>query len=155
MNKTQAIKFARSQVSRLSKFGENCWGFMSCDPSVNAWRDSVRLPYYGALAARSQTLLDIACKAMDSESIQYCGDYPWFDYLPKECPPTLAELREAPLKSVRGKIRTGAARGIRYKIAECSDAYASSAIVADVLGERVVIRSCDAGQWDQFIHRGC
>lgn len=88
--------------------------------------------------------------------------------LEEEEAPTLAQLRAMPLSEVRdfeGKEspRIGSSNAVQYKIADCSDDYASRAIVIDwhggegsgsSLGSRQIIRSCDA-QWDQFLHRGC
>ena len=79
--------------------------------------------------------------------------------------PTLDQLSSMPLSEVRDfekkRNRIGSTKAVQYKIADCSDDYASRAIVIDwnggsdsPQGSRQIIRSCDA-QWHEFIHRGC
>jgi hypothetical protein len=69
---------------------------------------------------------------------------------------TLADCQSLPLSKLPGKVETGATAGIRYKVVPVADENCSDAIVIDWPGgKRTLIRSCDGGQWDQFMHRGC
>ena len=67
--------------------------------------------------------------------------------------PTIDEVREMPLSEIHGKTRTGATNAVRFQIVPVDDEHASEVIVADVMGGRQIIRACDSGQWDQFMHR--
>ena len=57
MNKTEAIKQARKNVSTPSKFGDN-YHFLYYDTNVSAWRHSNPTDYQACMFSRSQTLIE-------------------------------------------------------------------------------------------------
>jgi hypothetical protein len=76
MNKTQAIKHARSQVSDLYPFGGG-WKYSVFSPAMNAWMESHPMSYWAALASRRAALIHAAMDAL--HPLEDPDDYgqPW------------------------------------------------------------------------------
>jgi hypothetical protein len=75
--------------------------------------------------------------------------------------PTIEQLRNMPLSEIndisgKKRARTGATNSVKYKICDVDDAHCSQAIVAEygTFSGGAIIRSCETGRWDQFLHRG-
>lgn len=89
MNKTQAIKHAKANVSGLYAFGDG-WRFSVFSPGYNAWRETAPCEYWSAVAQRRTALINSAIEAMHPIDDDDCGqpmhgsDYfggPWTSYV--------------------------------------------------------------------------